>query len=40
VVVRGEQSGLTYLFGAGGETLAVDGRDVAALLGTGHFARV
>lgn len=38
VVVRGEHTGLTYLFGPSG-TLTVDGQDVPALLATGLFDR-
>lgn len=39
IVVRGEVTGLTYLFGAQGATLTVDGRDLAALMATGWFRR-
>jgi len=38
-VVRGARTGLTYLFGALGSTLEVDGADAEALLATPHFER-
>lgn len=39
IVMRGEVTGLTYLFGAWGAALTVDGRDVPALMATGWFRR-
>lgn len=39
IVARGARTGLTYLFGAGGEALPVDERDVDALIATGSFGR-
>jgi hypothetical protein len=36
-MVRGERTGLTYLFGPHGGTLDVDGRDAGALLASGRF---
>lgn len=38
-VVRGASTGLTYLFGASGSTLEVDGADADALLATRRFER-
>ncbi len=38
IVVRGAHTGLAYLFGARGEVLQVDERDVAELLATHRFA--
>lgn len=37
-VVSGSHTGLTYLFGAHGKTLEVDGRDIAVLLTSGRFS--
>lgn len=39
VVVRGPKTGNRYTFGRHGETLTVDGRDVASLVRLGLFER-
>ena len=39
LVVRGQVTGTTYLFGPRGAALLVDTRDVAALLRSGAFER-
>lgn len=40
MIVRGSYTGTTYLFGAGGEGLIVDARDVPILLASGQFVRL
>lgn len=40
MVVRGPHTGTTYLFGARGKGLMVDGRDAPMLLRSGQFERI
>jgi hypothetical protein len=40
MVVRGPQTGTTYLFGPRGNGLMVDGRDAPMLLRSGQFERI
>jgi hypothetical protein len=40
IVVRGPQTGTTYLFGPRGQALAVDARDVPMLLFSEQFERL
>ncbi|MEO8336488.1 MAG: hypothetical protein ABI664_16025 [bacterium] len=40
MIVRGAYTGTTYLFGALGEGLNVDSRDVSVLLASGQFERL